>query len=292
MAIIESDVGLVIGLLRLCGRRAASADRPANVRAAIERLSEHELSTLGPGLPAFTLLPAAFASEGHVAFWLHAVATQRAADRLALELDYPDRGELLMTALLHDIGKLVLQQPPFEERLAPLRGPPEERLRSERRKFGVDHAQLGGKLARHWDLPERLARAIESHHEPDAEAESALTRLADMLAHYQHGQPIDPTEVCKAGLAVGVGREQLGTLLYDLSYGVASPDRDAGSCPLSVRELQVLKRLSDGKVYKQIAVELDLAVNTVRSHLHHIYTKLDVVDRAQAVLLAKKRGWL
>jgi DNA-binding NarL/FixJ family response regulator len=63
-------------------------------------------------------------------------------------------------------------------------------------------------------------------------------------------------------------------------------------CPLSSRELEVLSALSDGKVYKQIAHELSLSPSTVRSHLHHAYSKLGVLDRAQAVLLATRRGWI
>ena len=41
-------------------------------------------------------------------FRLHAVATQRAADRLAREIGYDARDRLMVTSLLHDIGKLVL----------------------------------------------------------------------------------------------------------------------------------------------------------------------------------------
>ena len=41
-------------------------------------------------------------------FRLHGVATQRAADRLATEAGYEERDRLMVTALLHDIGKLVL----------------------------------------------------------------------------------------------------------------------------------------------------------------------------------------
>ena len=63
-------------------------------------------------------------------------------------------------------------------------------------------------------------------------------------------------------------------------------------CPLSTRELEVLKRLAQGMVYKQIAHELSLSTSTVRTHLHNIYGKLGAVDRAQAVLLATERGWL
>ena len=58
------------------------------------------------------------------------------------------------------------------------------------------------------------------------------------------------------------------------------------------REVDVLKRLAKGMVYKQIASELGLSTSTVRTHLHNIYGKLGAVDRAQAVLIATERGWL
>jgi DNA-binding NarL/FixJ family response regulator len=62
--------------------------------------------------------------------------------------------------------------------------------------------------------------------------------------------------------------------------------------PLSGQELRVLQLLSEGRVYKEIAAELGLSVSTIRSHLHGIYRKLDVPDRAQAVICASKRSWL
>ena len=68
--------------------------------------------------------------------------------------------------------------------------------------------------------------------------------------------------------------------------------RHVDPCPLSGRELGVLQRLAEGKVYKQIAHELTLSTSTVRTHLHNIYGKLGAVDRAQAVLIATERGWL
>jgi DNA-binding NarL/FixJ family response regulator len=68
--------------------------------------------------------------------------------------------------------------------------------------------------------------------------------------------------------------------------------RHSPPCPLTSREIEILICLADGKVYKEIALELSLTTSTVRSHLHHIYHKLGVADRAQAVLLATRRGWI
>ena len=63
-------------------------------------------------------------------------------------------------------------------------------------------------------------------------------------------------------------------------------------CPLSARELDVLRHLSEGMVYKQIASEMQLSVSTIRTHLHNVYGKIGAVDRAQAVLTARDRGWI
>jgi DNA-binding NarL/FixJ family response regulator len=61
---------------------------------------------------------------------------------------------------------------------------------------------------------------------------------------------------------------------------------------MSAREVEVLRRLAKGMVYKQIATELGLSTSTVRTHLHNVYGKLGVMDRAQAVLIATERGWI
>ena len=76
------------------------------------------------------------------------------------------------------------------------------------------------------------------------------------------------------------------------AHGNATERRYVDPCPLSARELEILKRLAEGKVYKQIAAEIGLSTSTVRTHLHNTYSKLGAVDRAQAVLLATQRGWL
>lgn len=81
-------------------------------------------------------------------------------------------------------------------------------------------------------------------------------------------------------------------MIFDLPDTGGLPERAVDPCPLSERELQVLVALARGSVYKQIAGELRLSTSTVRTHLHNIYGKLNAVDRAQAVLIARQRGWL
>jgi DNA-binding NarL/FixJ family response regulator len=200
----------------------------------------------------------------------------------------------MVTSLLHDIGKLVLTHayPGYPGQVHGDARTPEERVHRERRELGVDHALVGGVLARRWGLPSSVASAIERHHSEDATGEAAFVRLADMLAHYAQGGQVSPNSLLKVARSVGLGPAELRSVMYDLPYPSSGRPRQIDPCPLSGREVEVLKRLAEGKVYKQIAAELQLSTSTVRTHLHNIYGKLGAVDRAQAVLIATERGWL
>jgi DNA-binding NarL/FixJ family response regulator len=61
---------------------------------------------------------------------------------------------------------------------------------------------------------------------------------------------------------------------------------------LSVREIEVLRLVSQGINNKEIANRLYVSEATIKTHLTHIYTKLDVDDRTAAVIVAVKRGLL
>jgi DNA-binding NarL/FixJ family response regulator len=170
---------------------------------------------------------------------------------------------------------------------------PEERIQRERRELGVDHALVGGVLARRWGLPGPIATVIESHHDPRADGETAIVRLADMLAHYLLGAPITPAEMLNVARQIDLSPKQLREIMYDLPLPTSgNRPRQVDPCPMSGREVDVLRRLAKGMVYKQIATELGLSTSTVRTHLHNVYGKLGAMDRAQAVLIATERGWI
>src|SRR5437763_9730266 len=105
----------------------------------------------------------------------------------------------MVTSLLHDIGKLVLAHayPGYPRQGHGPARTPEERLMAERRELGVDHALVGGVLARRWNLPKTIARVLERHHAEGATEEALLVRLADILAHYALGATTSRTEMLK-----------------------------------------------------------------------------------------------
>jgi DNA-binding NarL/FixJ family response regulator len=58
--------------------------------------------------------------------------------------------------------------------------------------------------------------------------------------------------------------------------------------PLSKRETQILEQIAEGKSRSQVANELFIDLETVRSHIKNIYLKLDVNSRADAIKTAKE----
>jgi putative nucleotidyltransferase with HDIG domain len=293
---VESDVALIIAVLRVANQtQQSSRVRVDTVVSAVELLSPQVVQTLAGRVRTFEFFERSSVWEAAPErFRLHALATQRAADRVATEVGYDHRDRLTVTSLLHDIGKLVLLHayPGYPAQVHLGAKTPEERIHQERRELGVDHALVGGVLARRWGLPGSIATAIERHHNSDVEGEAAFIRLADMLAHYEQGAPVSSSEMLQTARIVGIGPEELRRVMYELPSSANQRQRHVDPCPLSGRELGVLQRLAEGKVYKQIAHELTLSTSTVRTHLHNIYGKLGAVDRAQAVLIATERGWL
>jgi putative nucleotidyltransferase with HDIG domain len=292
---VESDVALIIAVLRLANQAQAGRGRVDTVVGAVDLLTPQTVQAVAARLRTFDFFERSSVWEGAPErFRLHALATQHAADRVASEVGYEHRDRLTVTSLLHDVGKLVLMYayPGYPSQVHRGARTPEERVHRERRELGVDHALVGGVLVRRWGLPSTLAATIERHHNTEVEGEPAFIRLADMLAHYEQGASVSPSELLQSARTVGLGPEELRRVMYELPSAPNQRRRHVDPCPLSNRELGVLQRLAEGKVYKQIAHELTLSTSTVRTHLHNIYGKLGAVDRAQAVLIATERGWL
>ena len=59
---------------------------------------------------------------------------------------------------------------------------------------------------------------------------------------------------------------------------------------MTPRELSALRLLANGESNKEIATSLDISERTVKTHLAHLFDKLGVTSRTEAVRVATRRG--
>ncbi len=87
------------------------------------------------------------------------------------------------------------------------------------------------------------------------------------------------------------GAPMSGAVARKVVASFESQPRSAVS--LSNREQEVLRRLAAGLMYKEIAGELSISVNTVRTHLEAIYQKLNIHSRKDAAFYhAQPQSWV
>ena len=165
--------------------------------------------------------------------WEHAVGTAIAAKVIAGRCGFDP--ELAFTGgLLHDIGKLVLDSYFPDETLAIVqyRDQQDCLLRdAEMQVLGLDHGEVGARIADRWKLPVSLQQAIKHHHTP----EQSDTLIADI---------VHIADILCRGLEIGDGGDTLIPFLAPKS--IERVHLDWGALPdmlHDIEELQVAAKL-------------------------------------------------
>jgi putative nucleotidyltransferase with HDIG domain len=293
VAAIESDTGLTVAVLRQA-QLTSGRQRIGNVPDAVVTLGQTGVQRVLAEVPRMAFPWHTRLQRLVHQLRVHGQTVARAADRIAQEVGFADREDLIAASLLHDVGKLVAARTlsPTVTAVDARHATPEDRIREERRHLTLDHASLGATLIDRWGLPESLAHAVADHHTSEAQDEMAtLVRLADMIARHTHGDAVDRRIMLRLTSTCELPVKSLRDVLFDLPHA-GSQRRRVQPSPLTKQETVTLKLLATGKVYAAIADDLGVATSTVRTHLHSAYTKMDVADRAQAVLHATEMGWI
>lgn len=122
-------------------------------------------------------------------FWQHCAGVGLLSRMIAEQMGLPTNGEEFSGGVLHDIGKIVIDQYFHEELVAAMELASKKQipmLEAERETLGVTHAEIGGWLMHQWKLPPSLSQIAFFHHEPQAAANHkglvALVSLADEVA--------------------------------------------------------------------------------------------------------------
>lgn len=119
--------------------------------------------------------------------WRHALTTAHLAQALAVKSAYADSEEAYLAGLLHDIGRNALWTSFPADYANALAGTHDEGalMARESRLLGVNHAEVGGAIARGWGIRSFLADAIRYHHESAARLSNAhpLLRIVSVAQH-------------------------------------------------------------------------------------------------------------
>jgi DNA-binding NarL/FixJ family response regulator len=93
-------------------------------------------------------------------------------------------------------------------------------------------------------------------------------------------------------MSPAIARKAMDMMMKGNEHGFSEIDGENDASNLSKRELEVLKELASGKNYKFVGEKLFISPQTVRKHVTHIYEKLHVNSRIQALSIAQKKKWI
>jgi len=132
--------------------------------------------------------PSTFSREG---LWIHSMAVGTGMKMLGEKCNRGEEESLFVVGLLHDIGKVVLDQffpDDFAQVLKNIKdGEGEFLFQEEREIIGLDHGEIGGMLLERWKFPDVVRLPIAFHHKEDLPENALhpdvlLLRVADAVA--------------------------------------------------------------------------------------------------------------
>jgi LuxR family maltose regulon positive regulatory protein len=164
-----------------------------------------------------------------------------------------------------------------------------------------DAKGMGGPLIEMLILQALACRELNLADEAMSSLERALgsaEREGYVRIFAEEGEPM--AELLGTAISGGISADYSATLLESIQGTPSSRSKRAegrrlpldAADPLSSRELEVLRLLANGLSNREIAQELFVSMSTAKTHVHRIYSKLNVHKRTQAVEKARKVGYL
>jgi len=200
-AAIGREPVMAASILRIANSAAMGLSREvSNVSEAVAYLGFSTTKSLFLRLKMDVMVPSGKGRNGYDAdkLWVHAMAVAQASEDIARRAGGTDPQLALTAGLLHDIGKLAINNQ-YDATVANLWAATADKGRSildrERELFGADHAFIGAALATEWKLPQDLIDIIRLHHLPvgdpmeishNARRTLLSVYLANQLVKYRH----------------------------------------------------------------------------------------------------------
>ncbi|MDD5181389.1 MAG: HDOD domain-containing protein [Gallionellaceae bacterium] len=185
-----------------CGFSSSATDTVAKAVSLIGASQIRNLALSASIMRVFAGLPNNLVSKGN--FWRHSIYCALVARILAKRMGKCEPEAVFTAGLLHDIGELVIfNRLPEQAKgalLLVLDSADELPMHeAERQIMGFDHAQVGGELARQWQLHPMLEECIACHHDiqqaQQYPRETALVHIANILSQMAELDTLDTGDV-------------------------------------------------------------------------------------------------
>jgi putative nucleotidyltransferase with HDIG domain len=172
--VVSLDPALTVKILKIVNSAYYGFPKQiTTITHAIMILGFEDVKNIAMGISVFDI----FKNKGvkdvvefdRVGFWQHSIAVGSCTKLLAKKLRYKNPEEAFICGLLHDIGKIILDQYFHEEFNAVMQLAREENLlfiNAEKRLNDMDHPEIGRIVAKKWGLPSTIVDCIASHHNP------------------------------------------------------------------------------------------------------------------------------
>lgn len=231
--LISTDQALTAKILKLANSSFYGFPREiATVQHAVVILGFETVKSLGLSVSVLQRFsgPSDNAHFDRQGFWEHSIACGVSAKLLATKLGYRLPGEAFAAGILHDVGKLILNQylpAEFAQVIERMRTEDLYIGKAEELVLGLTHSEVGSWLAEKWNLPGQLVDAIAYHHAPGRLTRNAelpaLIHLADFLCRRERigdgvGQRL-PTLDSAAFQVFGIREEPKAALKRIFGYG-------------------------------------------------------------------------
>lgn len=141
-----------------------------------------------------------FMEEQDIELWQHSLGCAVVSSVLAKRLEVADPEEISTAALIHDIGKVAIKMElpeEYETIMKIVSARQCSMLTAEKEVLGFDHAEVGGWMAKSWNLPIKLSEPVSNHHNPHAagneKISSAIVHFGDIMIRgmgYGHADDI------------------------------------------------------------------------------------------------------
>ena len=178
--VISKDHILAAKLLKLVNSAFYGfPQRISSLNSAIILLGFNVIKSLIISASIFEIM-----EDQDVELWQHSLGCAVVCNVLAKRFGVSDPEEVSTAGLIHDIGKVAIKMElpkQYEEINALILEKQIPRLAAEREVLGVDHAEVGGWLARSWNMPSKLVEPVAFHHDPGKAKEQ---KLAAAIVHF------------------------------------------------------------------------------------------------------------